>query len=427
MDDMDYDVLIVGSRVAGASLALLLGERGHRVLMIDRDAFPSDTLSTHFMARDGVVALERLGVLADVEAAGFRRITRTRTWVEDCLFEGPAGPPGAYSLAPRRDVLDTTLIRHAVERGGVEFQERTHAEGLIEENGLVVGAVLRSSGGASRRVRARWLVGADGKYSKIAEWVKAERYELLPTQRPGYYGYFHGFTPLPEATVELIFAHNQVGFVFPMRPGEDCLALELQPEDYEAFRANPRAAFEERFRALPGMAARMEGAQLEGKVQGTRGIENVLRQPYGPGWALTGDAGYLRDPITGTGIADTLTQSFLLADALDSALRGVDWEADMRVFQRKRDAAMLPGYRWTIASLQLRDAPPESLAWVRGALANPHLARQIMYWLPAALSGDLPSHLRPLMRTMSAFFGAEVQHQSQPAAVPASAATIAHD
>lgn len=422
---MDYDVLIVGSRVAGASLALLLGERGHRVLMVDRDTFPSDTLSTHFMARNGVVALERLGVLADVEAAGFRRITRSRTWIEDCLFEGPAGPPGAYSLAPRRDVLDATLIRHAVERGGVEFQERTHAEGLIEEHGRVVGAVLRTSGGASRRVRARWVIGADGKYSKVAEWVKAERYESVPALRPGYYGYYHGFTPLPETTVELIFAHNQVGFVFPMRPDEYCLALESQPEDYEAFRANPRAALEQRFRALPGMAARMEGAQLEGKVRGTRGTENVLRQPYGPGWALTGDAGYLRDPITGTGIADTLTQSFLLAGALDSALRGADWETAMHVFQRERDAAMLPGYRWTIASLQLRDAPPESLAWVRGALASPHLARQIMYWLPAALSGDLPPHLQPVMRTLAAFFGAEVQRQPQPAAVPAGATTTA--
>ncbi len=422
---MVYDVLIVGSRVAGASLALLLGQRGHRVLMVDRDTFPSDTLSTHFMARNGVEALERLGVLGDVEAAGFRRITRTRTWVDDCLFEGPAGPPGAYSLAPRRDVLDSTLIRHAVERGRVEFQERTYAEGLIEENGRIVGAVLRSSGGVSRPARARWVVGADGKYSKIAEWVKAETYELVPAQRPGYYGYFHGFTSLPDTTVELIFAHDQVGFVFPMRPDEHCLALEVQPEDYEAFRANPRAAFEQRFGALPGMAARMEGAQLEGKLQGTRGIENVLRTPCGPGWALTGDAGYLRDPITGTGIEDTLTQSFLLADALDSALRGDDWGASMRAFHHKRDAAMLPGYRWTIAALQLRDAPPESLAWLRGALASPHLARQIMYWLPAALAGDLPSHLRPLMRTMAAFFGAEVQHQAQPTAVPASATTIA--
>src|SRR5574340_946155 len=124
--DSDYDVIVVGARVAGASLALLLGQQGHRVLLIDRDSFPSDTLSTHFVGGVGIASLRRLGVLADIEAVGFRRITRSRTWIDDCLFEGPSGPDGAYALAPRRDALDSILIRHARERG-VEFQERTRA------------------------------------------------------------------------------------------------------------------------------------------------------------------------------------------------------------------------------------------------------------------------------------------------------------
>jgi 2-polyprenyl-6-methoxyphenol hydroxylase-like FAD-dependent oxidoreductase len=82
---MDYDVLIIGARVAGASLALLLGERGHRVLLIDRDRFPSDTLSTHFLSPFAVEPLRRLGVLEDVERAGFRRITRARSCI-GCLL-----------------------------------------------------------------------------------------------------------------------------------------------------------------------------------------------------------------------------------------------------------------------------------------------------------------------------------------------------
>src|SRR5574340_625328 len=148
--DSDYDVIVVGARVAGASLALLLGQQGHRVLLIDRDSFPSDTLSTHFVGGVGIASLRRLGVLPDIEAVGFRRITRSRTWIDDCLFEGPAGPEGAYSLAPRRDA------------------------------------------------RAQVVVGADGKFSKVAGWVKAERYADEPAMRPAYYGYFHGLTPLPD-------------------------------------------------------------------------------------------------------------------------------------------------------------------------------------------------------------------------------------
>lgn len=420
MDIVDYDVLIVGARVAGASLALLLAQRGHRVLMVDRDIFPSDTLSTHFVAGTGVGALERLGVLAAVEAAGFRRITRSRTWIEDCLFEGPCGPAGAYALAPRRDVLDQILIQHATQRG-VDFRERTSAEGLREEDGRVVGATLRMPDGKLRGVRTRVVVGADGKYSKVAEWVKAERYEAVPAQRPIYYGHYHDFAPLAEPAVELCFSRNQIGFVFPMRPNEDCLALELQPEDFAAFHDDPQGMFEERFRALPGMAARMEGAQLDGKIQGTRGIENFLRKPYGPGWALTGDAGYLKDPITGVGIRDALVQAFMLADALDAALHGADWEASLDAFHRQRDEALLPAYRWTLDAMRVRDAAPEAIAWLRAALVSPPDTRQIMYWLPTVLAGGLPPHLQPTVSMLAQFFGV------QPTAVAEAAPVTAHE
>ena len=404
--DTHYDVIIVGARVAGASLALLLGQQGHRVLLLDRDSFPSDTLSTHLIGGNGVNSLRRLGVLDDLLEAGFRRIPRTRTWIEDCLFEGPAAPNGAYSLAPRRDVLDALLIRHATGRGGIEFHERTHAEGLIEEDGRVVGVVVHAADGERREAHARVVVGADGKYSKVAGWVKAEQYAATPALRPAYYGYYQGLTPLAEPAVEMFFAHNQIGFIFPMRPGEDCLALELQPEEFETFRVNPRAVFEERFRALPGMAARMENASLEGKLQGVRGIENYVRKPYGPGWALTGDAGYLKDPSTGLGISDALAQAFMLAEALDATLRGADWEASLSAFHRQRDEALLPMYHWTLSATQLRDAPSASIAWLRAFLINPHYTRQMMYWLPTILSGGLPPHLQPMMHAMGRAFGA---------------------
>src|SRR3954454_2125468 len=120
-----YDVLIIGARVAGASLALLLGQRGWRVLLVDRDRFPSHTLSTHYMGPQAVPLLAQLGVLEDVEAAGFRRITRARTYVGDCLLEGPVAPSDGYALAPGRDVLDATLIAHATRWPTVTFWEQT--------------------------------------------------------------------------------------------------------------------------------------------------------------------------------------------------------------------------------------------------------------------------------------------------------------
>lgn len=404
---VDYDVLIVGARVAGASLALLLGERGYRVLLVDRDHFPSDTLSTHFLSPFAVEPLRRLGVLEDVEAAGFRKIHRTRTWIEDCLFEGPAGPQGAYALAPRRSVLDTILIRHAQNRGGVEFWDHTTVEGLLtEEDASVRGAAIRTADGMRREIRARVVVGADGRYSKIAEWVNAETYAETSAMRPAYYGYFRGVLPLAESAAEFHFVRNQIGFLFPMRPDEDCLALELQPGDFETFRADPLTTFLERFRALPGMATRMAGAVLEGKLQGTRGIANYFRKPYGPGWVLTGDAAYLKDPSTGYGIRDALIQNLHLAATLDVIFRGADWEASLSEFQRNRDDMMLPLYQETIAATRMPDAPPESLRWLRSTLISPHFARALMYWLPTTLASELPPDLQPAMRRLAGLMGA---------------------
>jgi 2-polyprenyl-6-methoxyphenol hydroxylase-like FAD-dependent oxidoreductase len=253
------------------------------VLLVDRDHFPSDTLSTHFMGPWAVALLARLGVLAEVEAAGFRRITRSRTYVGDCHFEGPLDPAGGYALTPRRDTLDMILIDHAVRQGNVTFCERTRVDGLLTEEGRVVGARVATAGSTAREVRARVVIGADGKFSKVAEWVGAARYQGTPALRPAYYGYYRDVAALAEPAIEMFFVGDRIGFIFPMQPGVDCLALELQPEDFGTFRTDPQRAFEAHFRTLAGMATRLRDATLMGPMQGTQGIANYFRQPYGPG------------------------------------------------------------------------------------------------------------------------------------------------
>jgi 2-polyprenyl-6-methoxyphenol hydroxylase-like FAD-dependent oxidoreductase len=404
--DRDVDVLVIGARIAGASLALLLGERGHRVLLVDRDRFPSDTLSTHALSPASVELLDRLGVLADVEACGFRRVTRVRTYVSDCLTEGPFSPNG-YALAPRRDQLDAILIRHAVERGTVTFCERTQALGLIEEDGQVVGSRLRDADGEVRAIRAHVVVGADGRFSKVARWVEAPCYDEVPVLHPIYYGYFRNLTPLPETAVAFFFTPGQVGLIFPMQPGMDCLALEVQPEDFATFRANPQGVFMERFRALYGMAARLAGAELEGRIVGTPGIPNFFRKPYGPGWALTGDAAYLKDPQTGFGIGDAIGQAYLLAPALETALSGADCEGTMADYQRARDEMMLPRYEATLQATQVRDATAEELGWMRAVLSGAGLVRKMSLRFAAVVPDVFDAATQQRLDTLAQAFAAE--------------------
>ena len=321
---MDYDVIIVGARVAGSSLAVLLGRRGLRVLLVDRDQFPSDTLSTHLLQPPAVEMLDRLGALADVEALGLRRLGRLRTYLGDSVVEGAIRAPGAYALCARRDRLDMILIQHALRHPSVAFMEQTRVGGLLWEEGRVAGVRLRTKDGTQ------------------------------------------------------------------LEPGVDCLALEVQPEEFSVFRADPAGRFEAAIRTLPGMTRRLAGAEREGSVRGIGGVENFLRVPYGPGWALTGDAAYLKDPSTGMGIEDAFRQAFLLAEALGAALDGADWEATMAAYQQRRDEAVLPSYRSTLTYTRAGDVPAEALAWLQAVVANAGLVRLLGHGLPAAVqSGGL--------------------------------------
>jgi len=408
----EYDAVIVGGRVAGGSLALLLAMQGRRVVVVDRDTFPSDTLSTHLIPAAFVPYLERLDVLDGLLAAGFKRLTRVRTWFGECAFEAPAAPGGGFALAPRRDVFDALVLERAAA-AGAEVRTRTRAEGLLrDDDGTVVGVAVDGATGPSE-LYGRVVVGADGKASKVAAWVDAETYEAVPALRPGYYGYFRGVTPLPEPTLELFFGNDTIGFLFPMRPNEDCLVLELQPDDFDAFRRDPAARLLERFRRLPGMESRLAGAELDGHVLGARGVDNHFRAPFGAGWALTGDAAYLKDPSTGLGMSDALVQSFMLAEALGDWLDGGDWNATMADYHEARDKALMPLYRMTLDFTMQQDPPPEELAVLAAMLSIPATARALAYALPSHYPDLLPAPAAARVRAAAAAFAAPA-----PTAVP---------
>jgi flavin-dependent dehydrogenase len=384
MSTPEYDALIVGARVAGATVAARLAEQGRKVLLVDRDEFPSDTISTHAIGFNAVESLRRLGVLDRIEAAGFRRIFRHRAWVDDICIEAPAGPPGTFSIAPRRIVLDQILLDRAVECGA-ELRQRARVDGLLVESGTVVGAVVQHIGGEKREVRARVVIGADGKQSPVAQWVGAEKYDERPLGRPIYYGYFHGFKPLAEPTLEMFFGSNRIGFCFPMRRDEYCLIFEVQNEDFERIRRHPASWFRNEYATLPGMAERFEHAQLDGRMLGIRGVENFFRKPYGPGWALTGDAAYVKDPCVGSGIGDALLQSFLIAKALGAWLDGAEWEATMEAYSQRRDMLLRPLYEHTVAAAEARDDAYRQLNPLRAVLLSHHDARRMIRALPGLL------------------------------------------
>ena len=108
--EVSFDVVVVGGRCAGAATALLLARAGLRVLVADRSAEGSDTLSGHMIKPDGVGRLGVWGVLPDLLAGGCPPITGAEFVLDGHLEPRPEPRPGAVPpMAPRRTVLDRLM------------------------------------------------------------------------------------------------------------------------------------------------------------------------------------------------------------------------------------------------------------------------------------------------------------------------------
>jgi len=358
MPRTEYDVLIVGARVAGATLAALLGAAGRRVLLVDRARFPSPTLSTHFFrgGRAGRV-LERLGVLDEVLALGCPRLVgeyRFQAGQAQAAL-GPPQDPGAlgYGLSVRRGPLDGLLVRRALATGHVDLLEATTVRSLAwDDVDRVVGACLRGPDG-ERPVRARCTVGADGRQSFVARAVAAPVQTTEAGHRGFYYRYlrdWRGPAGQPPDGAEFHHTADERAYVFPSDGGLSCVALSLNLDAYAWLRQAPAERFPSRLASYPGLAERLAAARWTGPLLGCGPGPNYVRVPVGRGWALVGDAGLHQDPWSGLGIDQAMVQATLLAEALDAWLGGAADEATaLASYHERRDADAVPGYERTVS------------------------------------------------------------------------------
>ncbi|MBX6752138.1 MAG: FAD-dependent monooxygenase [Micromonosporaceae bacterium] len=326
-----HDVIVVGARAAGAATALLLARLGHDVLVVDRTELPSDTISTHQLARTGVVALQRWGLLDEVIASGAPAIRQ----VTFHTIGDPGHPPRSPVIraikdksgvdclvAPRRWVLDT-LVARAAERAGATIRYGVTVNGVLRDSaGRVVGVRGHDERDQPVELRARFVVGADGLGSRIARSVGAPRIADRGAPGAALYAYYTG---LPWPGIEFVTRTGSFAGVFPTHHGEAVIWICLPTATALAARKGrpPEAAFETLLaRAAPELAERLRDGVRTSPVRGMLRAPNQIRRGVGPGWALVGDAAHHRDPVTGHGISDAYRDAELLAVALDAALTG---------------------------------------------------------------------------------------------------------
>lgn len=365
---ISFDAMVVGARCAGSPTAMLLARRGYRVLLVDRANFPSDTLSTHLVHPLGVAALARWGLLDRLRATGCPPIHRY------CFDFGPfaiSGLPGTdaapFAYGPRRTILDKLLVDAAAE-AGAEVREGFTVEEVLIEGGRAVGIKGRSRRGGSTIERARVVIGADGLRSFVAEAVRPEHYDQKPPLCAGYYTYWSG---LPMDGKAEVYIRDRRAFA--AWPTQDDLTLIIGGWPYAEFEENRKdieGNYLKTIALAPAFADRLRGAKREARFAGMA-VPNYFRKPYGPGWALVGDAGYNKDFITSQGIMDAFHDAELCVDALDQSFSGaLSFEDAMDAYQRKRDARVKPMYDFTCELAMLQPPPPEMqqlLAAVHGS------------------------------------------------------------
>ena len=361
----DYDAIIVGARCAGAPTAMLLARKGYRVLVVDRASFPSDTVSTHMIHAPGISALHRWGLLEEVTATGCPAIERYSFDFGPFTISGTPRPCGgiATGYAPRRTVLDKILV-DAAARAGAEVRERFSVEDVIVEDGTVVGIRGRSDGGAAVVERARVVVGADGRNSRVARAVRPAQYNDKPMLQWSYYTYWSG---LPVDGFEIVVRPDRGWAAMPTNDGLTLLVVGWPYAESTAYRADVEANYLKTLELAPEFAERVASATREARFIGAA-VPNFFRTPYGPGWALVGDAGYTKDPITAQGISDAFRDAELCATALDNTFAGrTTFEAAMAAYQQTRDDQVLPIYEFT-TQLATMEAPPAEMQQLLGAM-----------------------------------------------------------
>jgi flavin-dependent dehydrogenase len=353
-----YDVVVVGARAAGASTAMLLARRGLSVLAVDRSAYGSDTTSTHSLARAGVLQLSRWGLLDRIRAAG-TPVTRTVVFRYDdnpvaIDVSADGDVDGLYS--PRRSVLDRILVDAAIEAGAAVFHGVSVSR-VTRSGGRVTGVDLEIAG-ERRHVDAAWVIGADGVRSRVAAQVGAPVIHQDEVTSSNIYAYWSGLAD--DVMQNHYDAIGRAGGVIPTNDGETCVWVAIPPERFrDEARGDLSGAYHRILAESPHLTELLRGATCNGGYRGFAGTPGFLRQAFGAGWALVGDAGYFKDPVSAHGITDAFVSAELLSDALAAIVTdGGDADEALGSYQRQRDelAAMLTPPVAALARLDLDPA-----------------------------------------------------------------------
>ena len=368
---MQYDLIIIGARCAGSPTAMLLARKGYRVLLVDKATFPSDTISTHIVWQPGMALLKRWGVSDRISQSNCPPITKLTFDVGAVALVGCPVPANGTreAYAPRRTVLDHILLEAAAQ-AGAEVRQGFAISEVVMDGNRVTGVRGADRSGRTITELGRLTIGADGLHSLVARTAGAPEYNLRPTLACWYYSYWSGLS----LDGVVMYPRDRRAFgAIPTNDGLFCVPVAIAQRDLPAFRADVEGNFIRTLEIAPEFGERVRAGRREERFRGMADVPNLFRKPYGPGWALVGDAGYHKDPIMARGITDAFQDAERLADAIDRGFRGREpLEQALDEYEQQRNAAVMPAFEMNCQFAALEPPPPPMLQLFAALAQNQH-------------------------------------------------------
>ncbi len=355
-----YDVIIVGGRVAGSTLAARLAQAGRAVLLLERQSLPSPHPASSPVIN--AAAMHYLDEIGADEAQYARGVPPSRRFVYEIrqsfrVFNPTATAFGRdYSYAVDRAQFDYVLWELALASGATGRMNTAVQKLLQDEHGRVYGVEV-SHQRQRETYTADLVVGADGRFSTVARQVNAREHHAftyLPTS--AIYAYWDGVAPYDQsgiATMHFISPQQGVGIlILESADGRTAVIVEGQSKKLKTGGGQMDSLYHEILRNSPAAWRRVKHGRVATPLRGMRDIGNLYRESGGPGWALTGDALHQKDPVDGQGVHDAVFTSRALAHAILRWQNGQQsWNAARAQFDQEVWAEMHPMYVATVLTV----------------------------------------------------------------------------